>query len=221
MRHEEPENHDRWLVSYADFITLLFAFFVVLYATSNANEEKLKKLEESLRNSLSLPQPKAAGVGSGMGQDWSFDAVFDSLMGNRVHNPLESKNLSQTKTERGTKITMVASTYFNTADAKLKKTSIESLKQLAEILKETPGNIIVEGHTDDLPIKNEEYLSNWDLSSIRASRVARYLMVYGNIPASRISVRGYADQKPLVPNDSEAHRATNRRIEVWVEPAKD
>ena len=238
-RHEEHENHERWLVSYADFITLLFAFFVVLYATSAADHEKQKEVEESIKKSF------AAYMGSGAGAS-TFDEANDPRNQNfvppltqqfppkgagaaevqgfvekRVDKDLKDEDRDQTVQEIshdaiGVHIQLAASRLFTKGSADLLSGSADALEKIGVLLKESRRHIIIEGHTDDEPIKTDKYPSNWELSASRATKIVRYLIARHKIPASMLTAVAYADQKPVVPNNSDESRARNRRIEIMI-----
>jgi chemotaxis protein MotB len=238
-RYDEHENHERWLVSYADFITLLFAFFAVLYATSQSDVRKQEEFQQSIRENL------AAGVfgfGSGSQYDQLNDprnnSFFKPIMQNfppksagseEVQQYVEGrvkKEVSGGEDEKtvsgirhdaiGVRIELAAGKLFAVGSADLKVESLASLDKIAELLKESNRSLIIEGHTDDQPIHTEKFPSNWELSSARATKIVRYLMVRHKIAASRLTAVAYADQKPVVPNTSEENRARNRRIEVMI-----
>ncbi len=239
QRHEEPENHERWLVSYADFITLLFAFFVVMYATSNNNEDKQKKFEDSVRKNLKLAY---VGQGSGEGQASPVSGAeafvpelghpiegfpkqggaeeVQDYVGRKLNKSLEGsekEGISKVHHDLiGARIALAASTFFPVGSNKLKLSSLKTLDKVAEILKETNRKVIIEGHTDDTPIVSDKIDSNWELGSLRATSVVRYLIKYHQIDPARLAAISYADQKPLVANDTEDNRAKNRRIEILI-----
>ncbi|WP_415063552.1 OmpA family protein [Bdellovibrio sp.] len=233
-KHEEHENHERWLVSYADFITLLFAFFVVMYATSTANEEKQKKFEDSIKLNLHL-----AGNGSGSQGDAIRDTIAELEMpvGNfpRKGGPQEVADFVERSLDKsmagdqkkkaiqdiyhdavGVRIALAASTFFPEGSAKLKMSSLESLDKVAEVLKTNDKRIIIEGHTDDVPMAGDLFPSNWELAGGRASAVVRYFVKYHSLDPKRFVAISYGDQKPIVPNDNDEHRAMNRRIEIFI-----
>ncbi len=241
-RHEEHENHERWLVSYADFITLLFAFFVVLYATSAADVKKQEEFEESIKKSF------AGYVGLGSGGS-AFDQFNDlrsqsfippviqtfpqgnaggQEVQNYVENRLEKEMGEDGETVQdvyhdsvGVRIQVAASRLFPSGSADLRAESSRALDQLGKLLKDSNRKIIIEGHTDDEPIRTEKYPSNWELSASRATKIVRYLMAKHKIPGSKLTAVAYADQKPVVPNTSEENRAKNRRIEVLIVTGKE
>lgn len=236
-KHEEHENHERWLVSYADFITLLFAFFVVMYATSTSNEEKQKKFEESIKQNLKLVYG-GSGDGSSAPQN-AAEALVPELRQpiegfpkrggpKEVEDYVErnlSKNLEKGEKEAitkvhhdlvGARISLAASAFFPVGSSKLKLSSLKTLDKVAELLKQTDKKVIIEGHTDDIPVQGGKIDSNWELGSLRATSVLRYLVKYHDIDPSRLAAITYADQKPLVPNSSDENRAQNRRIEILI-----
>lgn len=240
-RHEEHENHERWLVSYADFITLLFAFFVVLYATSNNDHEKQKSFEESVRASLKLG---AMSMGQGGGGE-TIGSVIPELA-NPIENfpkrggPAEVQDFIErqflrvmTKEEmqkagievrrdaQGARIALAADLYYPTGDTKLKRSGLEALGTVADILNRSERKIVVEGHTDDTASPSQP--SNWEFASLRATSLVRYLVNHRSFSAGRVSAASFADSRPLVPNTNEENRARNRRIEILVtaDPAEE
>lgn len=240
--HEEHENHERLLVSYADFITLLFAFFVVLYATSSQNVEKEKKFEESIRENLKLPASGAPGGGGGgpgggaptLAQQAGLEtprASADSqerLASNAEYQEKLEKEIGgkftdaekQTVTSLrhdlfGVRMSLAASMLFPTGSAKIRREALPVLDKIAQLMKGNQFKMLVEGHTDDQAIPaGGQFDSNWELGSARATQVVRYLAKVHSIPESRLAAVSYADQRPLAPNKDEESRAKNRRIEI-------
>jgi chemotaxis protein MotB len=238
--HEEHENHERWLVSYADFITLLFAFFVVLYATSTQNEEKEKKFEDSVRAQFKMAGgegKKSSDEGGLLGQVIDPIDVFQQRnVGNGeledYVDRLLQKNMSAEERKLaigglrhdsvGVRISLAASTFFPVGQAKLRLPALRSLDKIADILKKSKNRIIIEGHTDDQALVNGGAIeSNWELASLRATSVVRYLIKYHGISPKRLAAISYADQKPLVPNTTDENRAKNRRIEILIVNGED
>ncbi len=230
-KHEEHENHERWLVSYADFITLLFAFFVVLYATSSQNQEKEKKFEDSIRANFNIASSDTKpNMGPAVGQ--VFDP-FDMIQKRNVRNEdleesitrILKKNMtdeerlsaieSVDRDQQGVRITLAANNFFPSGSTKLRMQALQSLDKIAKILKLSKRSIVIEGHTDDQGV-NGNADSNWELASLRATSVVRYLIKYQQLDGRKLSAASYADQRPIVPNDSEANRTKNRRIEILI-----
>ena len=242
-RHEEHENHERWLVSYADFITLLFAFFTVLYATSAADVKKQQEFQDSIKRSFAggLGMNNGSGGSTEASGEENFSRSAASLIApliqtfpkagsgsGEVQGYIEQKLEKEMPDEGkdtiknvyhdtiGVRIQMAASKLFPVGSAELMSESAVALDRLGQLLKETDRRIIIEGHTDNQPIKTDKFPSNWELSAARATKIVRYLIARHKIPASHLTAVAYADQKPVVPNTSEENRTKNRRIEVMI-----
>ncbi len=237
-KHAEHDNHERWLISYADFITLLFAFFVVMYSLSSVNEGKYRTFTESLNVAFSQ-RPDSSGAISIIPnqQDTTQNKVLvDKNIANLVEQqrklqaqmkavdesmrqvmlPLISQGqVAIHQTKRGVAIDISASTLFKEGEAKLQPGALETLQQVALVLSQENLPVEVEGHTDDVPIKNTQFPSNWELSSGRASMVVRMLVTYGVIE-KRLTAVGMASNQPLEPNDTPEHRAKNRRVSITI-----
>lgn len=235
--HESQESHERWLISYADFITLLFAFFVVMYAISSVNEAKYKKVSGALENAFSGPVPKNAETQpSGTlksGSSTTFEQVAKAVAEQRRQQekmaeiardmsqalgPLISQgkvNISQNA--RGVKVDISDSVLFSPGQAELGGASIGLLKTLSGVMKDKPIRLEVGGHTDDVPINNPNFPSNWELSAMRASRVVRLLRDEG-VDEYRMTAVGYGATRPVLPNDTTAGRTRNRRVSLMILP---
>ncbi|MBC7420907.1 MAG: OmpA family protein [Bdellovibrio sp.] len=236
---EEHENHERWLVSYADFITLLFAFFVVMYATSTNNQEKQKSFENSVRVNFKL---EGSGGGAGTGADKgeaggenSADVIIPMEGFPPRGGPGETqeyvsrfmeKKLDKSDKEKiqdlrhdamGVRIALASSQFFNPGGTKIKVGALPALDKLAALLQETDRKIIIEGHTDNTPVsKDAPFESNWELASLRATSIVKYLIKYHQMDPKRLAAISYADTRPLKSNDSEEGRSQNRRIEIYL-----
>lgn len=235
-KRTEHENHDRWMISYADFVTLLFAFFVVMYAVSSVNEEKYRTFSNSLSVAFTR-HPLATSTGVTVTQqDQTLKALVDrrtARLGEQQRKIQErmknlARRLSQVmvsqidqhtvsinQTRRGAVIDISASMLFRTGEAALQPSMLDVLRQVAVVLSKEELPIEVEGHSDDIPIATAQFPSNWELSSARASSVVRMLIDNG-VPAKRLAVVGLASNQPLVPNDSPENRAKNRRVTVTI-----
>lgn len=226
-KHEEHENHERWLVSYADFITLLFAFFVVMYSVSSVNEGKFKVLSESLVSSfnnkktvgelsiVSLPINKNTPIQVKEKPPADNARAFLS-----VANAITAANVPQgvqiTTTERGLNIRIKDDALFQSGSARLNPQIEEFIDLIASLVKELPNGIAVEGHTDNQPIRSSLYPSNWDLSTARANTLVRYLIDHHHLADYRLSSTGYAGSRPVELNDTPEGQASNRRVEIIV-----
>lgn len=238
--HEENENHERWLVSYADFITLLFAFFVVMYATSSNNQDKQKSFEESVRVNLRLggagstdnQANHADGYIGGHDSATSFIPIdgfphrggpgeTEQYIERVIENNLTSGEKEKIQALRhdaiGVRIELASSQFFLPGGTKLRTSALSSLDKIAAILKETDKKVVIEGHTDNTPvIAGAPYESNWELSSLRATSIVRYLIKYHGISPQRISAMSYAETRPLATNTTPEGRSRNRRIEIYM-----
>lgn len=229
---EDHDNPDRWLVSYADFITLLFAFFVVMYAISAVNEGKYKVLSDSLGNAFGSPNEHNSASGkiknnSMLNQTNASAAVRQesTQMTNVANDILQALSpliregkVRVTQTARGVNIEINASLLFAPGDARLASEAKLTLHAIANILKMQRNDIEVHGYTDNMPISNSIFASNWELSAVRASSVAREFMNNG-VAENRLMVIGYGPNKPIMPNDNAENRARNRRVEVVIQSA--
>jgi chemotaxis protein MotB len=237
-KRDEHDNHERWLISYADFVTLLFAFFVVMYSISSVNEGKYKTFSDSLSIAFTQqPSSTSTSVNIVPGQQEQMlkvlvdkrsarmveqqrkvqaqmKAVNDSLR--QIMAPLIDQGLVGVhQTRRGVVIDISASTLFREGEEKLQSGAQDTLQQLALVLNREDKSVEVEGHTDDIPIKTAHFPSNWELSSGRASSVVRMLISYG-VPEKHLSAVGMASNQPMVANDTPEHRAKNRRVSITI-----
>lgn len=232
---EEPDHRDRWLVSYADFITLLFAFFVVMYAISSLNEGKYRVLSNALtgafgRVMIQTPKQPEKAVDSTVRLDPLPVARKNTevLRREREHmtgmardilavlEPLVREGkVRVTQTSRGVTIDINASVLFAPGEAKLNVDSSQALKAIASVLKSDNHAIQVEGHTDNVPIKNSVFPSNWELSAVRASTVVR-LFGENGIEDDRMTAVGQGPKQPVGSNDTAEGRARNRRVTITI-----
>ncbi len=240
---EEPESHDRWLISYADFITLLFAFFVVMYAISQVNESKYRVLSDSLvqafQNPSRLPNadspanPARAIVGQEQGGiigpapgSTEDEAAIRAMMAqmkalgaelSTLLDPLVKEGLVRvSETRLGLVIEINASVLFRSGQSALEPQATRTLAEVARVLSTTKSAVSVEGHTDNVPIATPLFASNWELSASRAATVVR-LFVENGINASRLTAIGHADNQPIEAGDSAEARARNRRVTVTIQ----
>lgn len=241
---EEHENLERWLVSYADFITLLFAFFVVMYALSSVNEGKYRVLSDSLIQAfqekptsdklinMGQKNPEIlSGTGKPIGKSVPQHSADDAnpavqketedmkRIARNVQTAMEPMvaqgQVRVTRSPRGIMVEINASTLFPSGDATLQPTSAQAMAAVAKVLSQVDNPIQVEGHTDNIPIRSPAYPSNWELSSARAGSVVRLLTEAG-VPAGRMVAIGYADNKPVDTNASPDGRSRNRRVNVLI-----
>ncbi|MGJ0486385.1 MAG: flagellar motor protein MotD [Methylomicrobium sp.] len=223
-------NHDRWLVSYADFVTLLFAFFVVMYAISAVNENKYKEFSESLEKAFIEKKREAHELGRVLANpdpvansttpvNWAVESrqmQYASEQLSMVLEGLIAENLvTVKKSQYWIELRMNSELLFLSGSAELAKTSLPVLQKVAEVLKPLPNQVNVEGHTDNLPIDTVKFPSNWELSSSRATTVVREFINNG-IAAPRLSAIGYGEFHPIADNRTEGGRFKNRRVVLLI-----
>jgi len=238
------ENHERWLVSYADFITLLFAFFVVMFASSQKDKNAAKAVSDSVRDALEhgqLSSTIAIALGRGRHENSKPPTnpervkISDNQapqLGNPANQHPEDLAKSMQKLQaglagelksgkvnldleaRGLVISLREAAFFASGDDTVEPASFPILLKIADVMRELPNAVRLEGHTDSLPIHNSRFRSNWELSSARAIAMLELLQTRFQIPENRLCVAGYAENAPSDSNDSEEGRAHNRRVDV-------
>lgn len=241
-KHEEAhENHERWLVSYADFITLLFAFFVVMYAVSQVNEGKYRVLSDTLSSAFRHIPGSASGAQVAINPNAPTPMTIPlrrpspSLKTDERQRVKKEKMRAMAKeisealaplvregqvriTEGALAVTVDinASVLFAPGDARLDFGAVQALTAVARILAPTDFPVTVEGHTDNTPISTPIFPSNWELSGMRASTVVR-LFVDQGVDPRRLTATGYADQRPVDDNATIEGRSRNRRVAITIE----
>jgi chemotaxis protein MotB len=229
---ETTENHERWLISYADFITLLFAFFVVMYALSVVNEGKYRVFSDALGSAFggraSLPRPAGEAAPAISLPNLAVRRRAEAMRRERERLTTLARDLTSTlaplvkegkvrvtQNSRGVSVEINASVLFNSGEASLNADSREALRALAVLLRDDPHTLQVEGHTDPAPIRSSTFPSNWELSAARASAVVR-LFIDSGVPAARMTVVGHGSNIPVATNDDPEGRARNRRVAVTI-----
>ena len=241
-------THERWLVSYADFITLLFAFFVVLYAFEKADHKKQAQIPVAIDSAF-----KSLGVFPRTG-GWPTNGTraasamhkasipLEVVMRENVSSPGKVKNdLEQMRREleqslssaiaqhtvslqmgrSGLIISLREAGFFDSGSAVPHPETLGTLRTIAESLSRTPYDLRVEGHTDNVPIHNAQFDSNWELSSARATRIARLMLEIKATAPERLSAAGYAEYHPIADNETAEGRADNRRVDLVVMPRSE
>jgi chemotaxis protein MotB len=242
-KEEEHENHERWLVSYADFITLLFAFFVVMYSLSSINEGKYRVLSDSISSAFrKVPGTATAGVVQIIpGSPGSLPIALPvkrpqtnpktdqareknrEVLRNKAKEimqalaPLvEQGQVRVTEGAMGITVEINASVLFDSGEARLQTSALRALTAVGQILATTDFPITVEGHTDNVPISTPLFPSNWELSGARAASVVRLFIDTGVAPR-RLTATGYAEQRPVADNETDLGRQRNRRVAINME----
>ena len=243
-KHPEHENHERWLVSYADFITLLFAFFVVMFASSQTDKGKQKQMQESVKKAMEESKFSATLVGilGGTPDDnGKGNAMMKGPGGTKPdttpiqHQPqvvevtpalerlkkelqaeIESGAMVVQLTNRGLVVSLQQAAFFPSGGDGVATETYAAIQKVAKIISSLSSPIRFEGHTDSMPIKNKRFSSNWELSAARAIAMMELLSKKFGIPESRMSIGGYADTVPVTSNDTVKGRARNRRVDIVI-----
>ena len=230
-KHEEEHGSDeRWLLTYADLITLLMVFFVILFAMASVDAQKVKTLGESMNIAFTTG---GGNGGSNFITNFSGKGITPSELENANQNQETTqfdsmirlikeyadeegiyKAIDTTITQRGLVVNLSDSVLFESGQTELNDFSYEVLEKLASILFKTESTIRVEGHTDNIPIRTARYQSNWQLSTDRATNVIMYWIEKHPELAPRLAAAGYGEFRPIASNDTPEGRAKNRRVEI-------
>ena len=243
-RTSDHVHHDRWLVSYADFITLLFAFFVVLYASSRADERKQTQIAHSIQSAFQAlgifpSTPRAEDhPGSGASPRAQFPPVNVVLGDDLAASPEVKQDLQRLQTQLtgllstqvaahivslklgrdGLVISLRENGFYDSGSALPHPSSKATLDEVAAKIASTPYDIRIEGHTDNVPIHTAQFASNWELSTARATELAKLFIEDYHLAPSRLSAVGYAEYHPVAGNDTPEGRSQNRRVDIIVLP---
>jgi chemotaxis protein MotB len=238
VKNKKKDNKERWLLTYADLITLLMAFFVVLYALSSINVKKFQAIALSL--SLAMGGGESVLTESGVslapgisGSNFLNDELTTGELQEltdleRIRQELQSYieqngltgKVAVNMEERGVVVSFQEVALFPLGSAELTRDARETIGKIGLILTKTSQYIRVEGHTDNLPINTSVYPSNWELSVARATSVVQELIHSLDFPPYRLSATGYSEFRPRTPNDSEAQRQQNRRVDIVILKSK-
>jgi chemotaxis protein MotB len=231
-------NHERWLVSYADFVTLLLAFFVTMYAITRLDSEKLYLAQHSINRALSSPVfvggfPIDSGLDKNTVPGLSGDLVGATLVAvspssqieqvtktvrGALKDKIEKDEVRLLHTAKGLVLRLPDFLLFDSGQAILRPEAMTLLDKLAGILKLIPNNIVIEGHTDNRPIHTPQFPSNWELSTARAAALVRYLVEEHHLDPARFSAAGYGEYRPVADNGDDKGRQANRRVELIIKP---
>lgn len=220
-RHRPGASRDRWLISYADFITLMFAFFTTMYAISTVDEGKLTRVAVGLHEALDAPDVRPgspAGKLPATGPSLLTQGQLDARMvlERDLAEDLRSGRMELLEDARGLVLSIPEASAFAVGSADLSDTAQAAIGRLATSLRSVSDPVLIEGHTDDVPIHSARFASNWELSTARATAVVQWLIERGGIAPSRLSAAGYGEFHPRVLNDSAEARARNRRVDVVI-----
>lgn len=228
--HEEHANHEAWAIPYGDLVTLLLAFFVVMYSISTVNEGKYRVVSSSLnaafRGQPQAPLPQvgqapATGPVTVPTQDAAEDARRQALqqlaqLASNAMSPLIAQGLVDVQVGDGfVEIAIRSDILFASGSAQLATESQPVIRQLADVLRMFPNSIQVKGHTDNVPIAKGSYPSNWELSAARSASVV-HMLVEGGIDPRRLAVVAYGEFRPVLPNTTPDGRNANRRVVLTI-----
>ena len=245
-RHRTPpkENHERWLVSYADLVTLLFAFFVVLFASAQTDHTRAKQLSEGVEKALrsgSTP-PNIAAILGGTIEDkgrgnamWRGPAPPPSaplqkeaepplqdltatvaLLRVRLQTEIKEGSVDIRVEKRGVIIGLNSAIFFSTGDDTIDPSAYRTLNEVGSILNRLPNAVRLEGHTDSIPINTTRFPSNWELSASRSIAMLRFFDERHGVARERMAVVGYADTAAIDSNETEKGRQRNRRVDIVI-----
>jgi chemotaxis protein MotB len=221
------ENTDRWLISYADFITLLFALFVLLYAISNQAGDRRNAIFDAMVSELGV-RPHLGGVRPDLGESGRKPNA-DQLVAmpelevvmRRVQKAIArfpNSGVGVTIDERGLVVSLAAAKFFDSGDAEISRHQLPVLAEVIRTVDRLPNQMEIDGFTDFVPIHNDRFRDNWELSAARAGSVLRYVLAHSSIQPDHLAIAGYGPYRPVADNNTEQGRALNRRVEIVVKP---
>ncbi len=250
MRRSKPggahDNHERWLLSYADFITLLFAFFVVLFASTQTDKRRAKAVsaavDRALRNGTFTTQVASMLGGETKSKQQGSHAQTQpapaetrdppaalphlkehpdlkkamDVLAGELQQEIKDQKLKLRLEQRGLVISLAEGAFFDSGEDAIKPAGYPIVEKLARVLRGLPNQVQLEGHTDSVPISNSRFHDNWDLSAARSIAMLRLLTQRFNIPEQRLAVVGYADKNARDAEQTPEQRARNRRVDIVV-----
>jgi chemotaxis protein MotB len=242
-RSEESTHADRWLVSYADFMTLLFALFVVLFASSYHDKKTVQRVSSAVKNgfqdmgkymqsdgiqensssdlsrigSAAIPNEAGGARDSAVSGNPGIDvAELQRKLTKALGKEIERQEVDLRMTPEGFVISLHELGFFNSGEARLLPGAADKIKRIASVLMQYGLDMRVEGHSDNVPIHNAAFASNWDLSTARAMAVAMMLIDEAGFDPRRMSIAGYGEYHPTASNDTPEGRRANRRVDIVV-----
>lgn len=219
----DNENHDRWLVSYADYVTLLFAFFVMMFASSHADLKKAARVSESVQRAYVgdrtryRPSTEIVDTKHPVPRDPN-DNLLPSfeVLSKELATEIENGKVWIHLESRGLVISLTETAFFEPGAETIAPDAGPAIHKIADALRSLPNSIRLEGHTDSTPIRTARYPSNWHLSSARALAMLDFMTQKCGLPLKRFAVAGYSDTVPVDTNETAEGRARNRRVDVVI-----
>ena len=208
---------NRWVISYADFVTMLLALFMVLYAANSMGKSEVKNVNDSLKGVFSTKPAFGQKIPETQEQNLSPEVLEqDEIVKNLKSGDISDDSVKIVKEKRGVVIRLNDTMLFDPGSAIIKSEAKAKLDKIALSLEAFTNPVVIEGHTDSMPIKNEKYPSNWELSTARATNIISYLTQTKKFPPGRLSAVGYGEYMPVDKNDNPAGRAKNRRVDIVI-----
>lgn len=230
---EAPSGAAGWMTTYSDLMSLLLTFFILLYSMSTIDLLKFESISGAIQQVLAGYGGTAIIEGQGNNEpipvdQGSKDSFMESSqisqeivdMYNKVATYVDGEglgaNVSVSMNKRGVFVDIKEAILFESGSAEIKGSGLGVLKILEGLVNNFTNNIVIEGHTDNVPIRSSIYPSNWELSTARAVSVVRYLSEVANVDPQRLSAVGYGEYQPIAPNDTSEHKAANRRVNILI-----
>lgn len=225
--NDDDELDQGWMTTFSDMMMLLLTFFVLLYSMSVIDAEKFEAAISSFQDNLGVLEGGRTISSEEMVDRGSVDENIAQTRPDNLRSAMEEMNqyveeeglseqVNMELTEKGLVVRFTGQILYDIGEATIKPDGQDVLDEVADILKELPNNVMVEGHTDDWPIDTEEFPSNWELSTARATNVIKYFIEENELDPARLSAAGYSEYHPLESNDTPENRAQNRRVEVVI-----
>ena len=219
--HQRGGGQDRWLLSYADFVTLLFALFVTMYAVSTVDADKLAPSASSMRSAFDgekrQPGPEPVlDLGAIVAQARPRNELVRDELARVLADAIAAGRLELIEDARGLVVSLPEHATFAPASTEMTATALELIARVATAVQPFDRQLRIEGHTDNVPIHTREFHSNWELSTARAATVIRFLIERVAFDPRRLSAAGYGEFHPRVANDSPGNRARNRRVDIVI-----
>jgi chemotaxis protein MotB len=210
-----PHSQDRWFVSYADFVTLLFGFFVVMFACAETG--RVKVLSQSVRTVMSspIPRPVPNAIPDPVPKVAELQPTMDFLRV-QLRSEIESGQMRLKLEPRGLVVTLSEAAFFPSGGDQVEPGLIPSIRKVADAVRDMPNPIRLEGHTDSQPIHQKRFRDNWELSAARALAMLQLLNGTDGIARERLAIAGYADTAPVAENETEEGRSRNRRVDIVI-----
>ncbi|MGB6178883.1 flagellar motor protein MotB [Carnobacterium sp.] len=225
---QKAESSGGWIVTFSDLMSLLLTFFILLYSMSSVSEAKFLEASQSLQMALNgrgggttiltdstsiVEEPPASPTEEAINPE--IEELYEKVTGYVEENDMTSK-VSVEMDKDGVYVDIQESVLFSSGSADVSEPGKQTLSVLAELVNSLKNDLVIEGYTDDVPIRNSNFSNNWELSSGRAISVLRYLSEQEKVDPKRLSAKGYGEYTPSVPNNTDANRAINRRVNIVI-----